>query len=273
MSGIYSPSANNYQIGKGFLIFTEEGGQPTHLGNCPKVVYTPNVTVLPHFSSMAGTKIQDFSVITQKGGSVAVDMEELTANNLSYFFLGSIDDTNPDAIAVGIFDRLSQIKGRLQYYATNDVGPRWYFDLTRVQIAPTGQFNPISDAYNAMTVTMTHVADDNGVFGTMTLKPDVSAIIPENILVPFIYGAIHPGTTPAFAQVGETMTCSVGAWVGAQSYAFQWFRDGNEISGADAQTYVPTVSDEGLALTCRVTATNTNGSAVAVSGPTAHVHP
>lgn len=273
MSGIYAPNALNYQIGKGFLIFTEEGGSPVHLGNCPKVVYTPAVTVLPHFSAMAGTKIQDFSVITQKGGAVAVDMEELTANNLAMFFLGSINDADPNAISVGIFDRLSQIRGRLQYYATNDVGPRWYFDLTRVLVSPTGQFNPISDAYNAMTVTMAHVADDNGVFGTMTLKPDVSAIVPENILLPFITGPINPGQTPAFAQVGETMTCSVGAWVGAQSYTFQWFADGGELSGADGQTYVPVTANEGQALTCRVTATNTNGSVVALSGPTAHVHP
>lgn len=273
MSGIFAPNSNNYQIGKGFLIFTPEGGTAYHLGNCPKVVYSPAVTVLPHFSAMAGTKVQDFSVILQKGGSVAVDMEELTANNMSLFFLGSVDDTNPDEIVVGIFDQLAQIKGRLQYYATNDVGPRWYFDLTRVLISPTGQFNPVSDQYNAMTVTMAHVIDDSGLFGTMTLKPDVSAITPENVLLPFITGPIHPGQAPAFAQVGETMTASVGAWVGAQRYTYQWYRDGNEISAADAPTYVPTVADEGMALTVRVTGTNTNGSTIALSGPTAHVHP
>lgn len=273
MAGINSPDVRNLQVGKGFLIFTPDGQSAFHLGNCPKVVYTPNVTVLPHFSAMAGTKVQDFSVITQKGGSVAVDMEEMTANNLSLFFLGDVDTTDPDAVKVGIFDQLAQIKGRLQYYATNDVGPRWYFDLTRVLISPQGQFNPISDQYNAMTVTMTHVVDDTGLFGTMTLKPDVSTITPENVLLPFISGAVHPGDSPAFAQVGEEMTCSVGAWVGAQQYSFQWKLAGVDISNATNPTYTPVSGDAGSALTCAVTATNTNGSTTATSAATATVHP
>lgn len=272
MAGILAPSAHNYVVGKGFLIFTPLGGISHHLGNCPKFVYTPKVTVLPHFSSMAGTKVQDFSIISQKGGEVAIDMEEMTAFNMSLFFNGDIDVSDPDNVSVGIFSKNAQIEGRLQFYATNDVGPRWYFDLTKVLLNPTGNFNPISDAYNAMTVNATHVIDELGLFGTILKKPDVSTLVPESVLLPFIDGPLKEGDTPAFAKVGEIMTANVGAWIGAQKYTFVWKADGSVIGGATTSKYTPVVGDVGKVLTVVVTASNLIGSTPATSGPTLAVH-
>lgn len=272
MSGILSPSVRNYVVGKGFIIFTPTGGVANHLGNCPKMVYTPKVTVLPHMSSMAGTKVQDFSIISQKGGEVAVDMEEMTAFNLSLFFNGDVDVSDPDNVTVGIFSKNAQIEGRIQFYATNDVGPRWYFDLTRVLLNPTGNFNPISDAYNAMTVNCTHVIDDQGLFGTIKLKPDVSTLAPESVLLPFIEGPLHLGDIPAFAKVGEVMQADIGAWIGAQKFTFQWKADASTIVGATSSKYTPVVGDAGKVLTVVVTATNLIGSTVATSGGTLPVH-
>jgi hypothetical protein len=273
MSGILAPSAHNYVVGKGFIIFTPSGSaQGYHLGNCPKMVYTPKVTVLPHFSSMAGTKVQDFSIISQKGGEVAIDMEEMTAFNMSLFFNGDIDTSDPDNVSVGIFSKNGQIEGRVQFYATNDVGPRWYFDLTRVLLNPTGNFNPISDAYNAMTVNATHVIDQYGLFGTIKLKPDVSLLAPENVLLPFIEGPLKVGDIPAFAKVGEVMTIEVGAWIGAQKFAFQWKADAVNITNQTGGTYTPVVGDVGKVLTCQVTASNLIGSTVALSTATLPVH-
>jgi hypothetical protein len=273
MPGIISPNPRNYQIGKGFAIFTPEGGIATHLGNMPKFVYSPAVTVLPHFSSMAGTSVQDFSVITREGGSIAADLEEMTAFNLSLFFLGTINSTNPSAVTVGIYDQLQQIAGRLQFYATNNVGPRWQMDYTKVLVSPTGQFNPISEGYNAMTVTMTHVIDDNGLFGSMTLQPDVKTVAPQNVLLPFIDGPLFLGDEPAFAQVGEVMTANVGQWIGAQGFTFQWKKAGVPIAGAISKTYIPVSGDAAAILTVTITGTNGIGSTVATSGPTLAVHP
>jgi hypothetical protein len=272
MPGIISPNSKNYQVGKGFLIFTPEGGVPFHLGNSPKMVYTPKITVLTHNSSMAGTKVQDASIITQKGGEIAVDLEEVTVNNLSLFFNGDIDTTDPDAVKVGIFSKNGQFTGRLQYYATNDVGPRYFIDYTRVLLSPTGNFNPISDAYNVMTITMTHVIDDDGLFGTMELQPDISTVTPFNVLLPFIDGPLKIGLSPAFAKVGEVMTANVGAWIGAQAFTYQWKSDGTPISGATFKTYTPVVGDAGAVLTVTVTAKNTNGTTSATSAGTQAVH-
>lgn len=273
MAGILSPDVRNLQIGKGICLFKPEGASEFFaLGNCPKLVYSPQVQVLPHFSAMAGTKVQDFSVITQKGGELAVDMEEMTANNLSLFFLGDIDATDPDNVIVGIFNELEQIRGNFRYFATNDVGPRWYMDLTRVLISPQGNFNPISDGYNTMTVTMTHVVDDNGLFGTLSLKPDVSTIAPENVLLPFISSPLRQGESPAYAQVGTELRVNVGGWVGAQRFDFQWFGDAAEISGATSPTYTPVAGDAGAVLTVRVTASNLIGSTQVTTVGTQAVH-
>src|SRR5271154_6918344 len=153
MAGILSPSVKNLVIGKGFALFQPSYlNTPFHLGNCPKLNYTPKVIQLPHFSEQAGTKVQDFSVITQKGGEIAIDMEEQTVNNLSLFFLGDIDNSNPNQPKIDIFSKLQAITGQFWFYATNDVGPRWNMYLSSIILNPTSPYTPISDAYNAMTV-------------------------------------------------------------------------------------------------------------------------
>jgi len=277
MPGINSPSAKNYVVGKGFLIFTPVSqlgvvGTPFHLGNATKAVYTPAVNIAPHFSSMAGTKVQDFSTIIQLGGKCAVDLEEMTANNLALFFNGVVDASHPNAVSVGIYDSLAQLQGQLQYYATNSIGPRWNWNLSKVLCKPTGNFNPISDSYNAMTVEFQHVIDDEGLFGNMTLQPDLSTITPENIFAPYIDGPLLLGDTPAYAKVGEPMTANVGQWVGAQGFAYQWKLAGVNISLATNKIYVPVMGDVGSTLTCAITARNPNGTTTVVSGATLAVH-
>ena|SRR5215471_17448793 len=269
MAGIYSPDTKNYVIGRGFCMFKQDGTPNfVHLGNCPKIMYTTAVTTLPHFSVMQGTRVQDFSVILQKGGKLAVTMEERTLNNLLLFFLGSqISHGNiPD---IAIYGQLQQIQGEFKFIATNDVGPRWYFDLTRVLIAPTGSMEFIDEtAYGNFTVEMAHVIDDNGLFGTMTLQPDISTIPPQNVMQPFIVGSAGETTQPFAPHVGETLTCNVGGWVGMTSVTFQWLSGGAPVAGATNKTYVAQASDSTKVITCQVVGTNFNGSTTVTSLPT-----
>ena len=83
------------------------------------------------------------------------------------------------------------------------------------------------------------------------------------------------------AQVGQTLTSSEGSWSGypEPTYSYQWQRcdaGGNDcasIPGADDPTYILTGQDEGSRIRVRVTASNSVGSAVAESDPTATVEP
>lgn len=82
---------------------------------------------------------------------------------------------------------------------------------------------------------------------------------PANTVAPHI-------TTDGTPQTGETVTCSQGTWTGDPTitYAYQWKRDTGSgfanISGAVASSRSLQVADEGAALKCTVTATNSIGS-------------
>ncbi len=84
---------------------------------------------------------------------------------------------------------------------------------------------------------------------------------PANTTAPAVTGT---------AAVGSVLTTTNGTWTNSPtSYAYAWLRDGTAISGATSATYTVASADEGKSLTCRVTATNTGGSASATSNAVA----
>ncbi|WP_296607445.1 immunoglobulin domain-containing protein [Nocardioides sp.] len=101
---------------------------------------------------------------------------------------------------------------------------------------------------------------------TVTVSASGGGSGPTNISPPVISGT---------AAVGQTLTCSAGSWSGgggpfggtANTYAYQWRRDGGAISGATGTTYAVVAADAGTSLTCVVTATNTSGSSQQASAP------
>ncbi|MBS1675991.1 MAG: hypothetical protein JST08_01270 [Actinobacteria bacterium] len=58
---------------------------------------------------------------------------------------------------------------------------------------------------------------------------------------------------------GTTLTCEAGSWTGANSFEYQWLRNGAPISGATGNTYATTVADEGTAVQCKVTGRPASG--------------
>src|SRR3954447_7389010 len=88
-----------------------------------------------------------------------------------------------------------------------------------------------------------------------------------------------PKITGNAAQEGQTLSASPGTWTSAStlSYDYQWRRcdrqgDGcSNINGADSSTYQLKAADVGHTIRVRITATNSDGSATASSGPTAVV--
>ncbi len=75
---------------------------------------------------------------------------------------------------------------------------------------------------------------------------------PSNTVAPAVTGS---------TTLGATLTCSTGTWSGEPtSYAYQWQRNGVDIAGEIANTYVIAAEDDGTTLRCVVTATNDFGS-------------
>ncbi len=88
---------------------------------------------------------------------------------------------------------------------------------------------------------------------TITVGSSVGPARPVNTAAPMISGA---------AKAGKALSCSEGSWSNSPArFAYQWNRDGTPIAGATAGSYTVQIDDEGLTLTCTVTASNTAGSA------------
>lgn len=87
----------------------------------------------------------------------------------------------------------------------------------------------------------------------------------ESVSNPFTFVAnITSPTLTGTAQVGQTLTCSQGLWAGTSplTYAYQWeyAKTGEQIEGADSNTYTIDQEDLNRTLRCKVTATNLLGS-------------
>ncbi len=88
-----------------------------------------------------------------------------------------------------------------------------------------------------------------------------------------------PPTISGSTAVGGTLTASSGSWSGSSpiNFGYRWQRCNSggdkcsNIGGATAQTYGPRRGDAGHTLRVSVTASNSDGSANAVSGPSAVV--
>ena len=90
---LIAPDADNYQVGKGIVSFKPDGAADyIDLGNVAELEYTPNIEKLDHYSSRAGTRTKDKSVVQTRSGSLRILMEELTAQNLSMLLMGTVDD-------------------------------------------------------------------------------------------------------------------------------------------------------------------------------------
>lgn len=76
---------------------------------------------------------------------------------------------------------------------------------------------------------------------------------PVNTAAPAITGTV---------LVGQTLTCSSGTWTGTGTitYAYQWLRDGAAIAGATSSSYTLVVADANTSLSCRVSATDDEGT-------------
>ncbi len=121
--------------------------------------------------------------------------------------------------------------------------------------------------WQAYTIEVT--LDDTG--DTLVLGDDVLYLGDEPLFLLEEEGEASPVFTVApvisgLHPVGSTLTVSDGTVTGTPTitYSYQWMSDGSNV-GTDSNTYVIDISDDGLDITCVVTATNAFGSDSATS--------
>jgi hypothetical protein len=87
---LVSPLTSQYYIGKGVVSIALAGAVAwTDIGNVPVFEFTPNVTVLSHYTSRLGIRSKDLEVIHEKQASLNIHMDELTYTNLILGFMGT----------------------------------------------------------------------------------------------------------------------------------------------------------------------------------------
>ena len=110
-------------------------------------------------------------------------------------------------------------------------------------------------------------AADIGSGTVYRLDPDGDAATDPTC--PTVIAPAHPPVNTAPPQIagppipGARLTCVPGTWTGANSFAYEWLRDGAD--RAAGVTYRPSAADVGHTLSCVVTASNADGSAQAAS--------
>jgi len=87
-------------------------------------------------------------------------------------------------------------------------------------------------------------------------------LAPVNTVAPVISGT---------ATIGQTLSSTTGTWTsdtGVIGYLYQWYRGATLITGATNNTYVLALADVGFDISCRVAATDTDGTSAYVSSNT-----
>jgi hypothetical protein len=113
------------------------------------------------------------------------------------------------------------------------------------------------------TYTTTGSDADKNIRCVVTASNGGGAGTPANSNVIGIVGVPVIDTVPVAVKTSATVyDCGTGVWIGAGTltYAYQWKRNGTNISGATSATYNLVPADFGASITCAVTASNTGGA-------------
>ena len=134
-----------------------------------------------------------------------------------------------------------------------------------VSIDPaTGAVRVPTDALqDGLDVTVTASDSGGGAVGSfrLTVRADApAATAPVLVAPPSLAGS---------GAIGSPLSVDPGRWDGrpAPELTLQWRRDGADIAGAVAASYLPAAADDRAELDCLVTARNAAGELAAVAGP------
>lgn len=156
--------ADNLVLGRGKLFFTpypvglKTGGVKGFLGNVPSVSIAQTSTQLDHYSSQAGLKVKDQSIVLQSDQIITFDSDNVSVGNMTLWFGGNDNDALPtdaptDIGAIAIVGAQKPIYGALTFEADNPVGENKNYWWPFVNLRPTGNLALLGDTWQTMSFT------------------------------------------------------------------------------------------------------------------------
>ena len=136
------------------------------VGNVPKLEFSAEVEKEEHFSSRAGIKTRDKSVVTSQKGKLVMTLEEATMENFELALLGELTGTTPNSV-VEIFAN-TQIYCEVKCEGTNEVGPVRDVFFGNVTLLPGAAIPFIGETWSQFELEGEVNLDGAGVFGYMT---------------------------------------------------------------------------------------------------------
>lgn len=89
-TGMVSPITSAYYVGKGIVsIWLSSDTAYRDIGNVPVFEFTPNITVLTHYTSRLGIRSKDLEVIHEKQATLNMRLDEWTYQNLMFALMGA----------------------------------------------------------------------------------------------------------------------------------------------------------------------------------------
>ena len=143
---------------------------------------------------------------------------------------------------------------------------QWLLDGTAVPAATAATYTVVSADRGLDVACRVTASNHDGSESATSRGVHIPGIRPEVLEAPHVSGR------PAVLQ---QLTCERGTWNAAPppAFTYKWRRDGTDLPAATSSAYTPQPADEGHALSCEVTATNSEGRAEAESAAVAVLHP
>ncbi len=141
---------------------------------------------------------------------------------------------------------------------------QWLSDSNTISGATEGTYKvPAAEEGDRLTCAVV-ASNVSGSSASKTSSDgvEVSVTKPADKTLPEVEGTV---------EAGYTLTCLHGEWSGEPTFAYQWLREGQAISGATGDTHVIGKEDQTHKLSCKVTATNAGGSTSKESAATKEV--
>lgn len=175
---LISPNIGNYYIGKG-SVYIKLLGESAYVdaGNCPTFEFQAKVTQLDHFSSQTGVKVKDFTAVTEISGALNMVLEEFTARNMGFAFLGiPSGGPSPADETIDIFSN-PVIYCAVKFIGANDIGPIWTVEFPLVRISPSKALALIGSTWGTIDLDGDVLFDQGiGGFGTAFVSLPTSPV-------------------------------------------------------------------------------------------------